>query len=152
MMKFLEQTQDDCLTLRADGSCVIKWSLDASFAVHPDMKSHTGAIMTMGQGAIQSVSTKQKVNTKSSTEAELVSNDDIIAKVMWTKLFLDAQGYEVRDTVIYRDNTSAMKLEMHGKASSGKRTRHLNIKFFFITDLIARKEVRIEYCPTDTKM
>ena len=64
-------------------------------AVHPDMKSHTGAIMTMGQGAIQSVSTKQKVNTKSSTEAELVSNDDIIAKVMWTKLFLDAQGYEV---------------------------------------------------------
>jgi hypothetical protein len=95
------------------------------------------------------VSTKQKVNTKSSTEAELVSNDDIIAKVMWTKLFLDAQGYGVRDTVIYRDNTSAMKLEMHGKASSGKRTRHFNIKFFFITDLVKRKEVRIEYCPTD---
>ena len=42
-----------------------------------------------------------------------------------------------------------MKLEANGKASSGKRTRHLEIKYFYITDLIQRKEVFIEYCPTD---
>lgn len=41
-----------------------------------------------------------------------------------------------------------MKLEMNGKMSSSKRTRHFNIKYFFITDLIARGEVSIEYCPT----
>ena len=84
MVKFLEQTQNDCLILRSDKTNVIKWSLDAAFAVHPGMKSHTGAVMTLGKGSIQSASTKQKVNTRSSTEAELVSVDDIISKIMWT--------------------------------------------------------------------
>ena len=57
---------------------VIKWYVDASFAVHPDFKSHTGAVMTMGKGAMQSVSSKQKLNTRSSTESELVGGDDSV--------------------------------------------------------------------------
>ena len=68
------------------------------------------------------LSMNQKVNTRSSTEAELVGVDDIISKVLWTKLFIEAQGHKVTMNVIYRDNTSAMKLEANGKASSGKRT------------------------------
>ena len=68
--------------------------MDAAFAVHPDMKSHTGAIMTMGGGAIQTIlSSKQKMNTRSSTEAELVAVDDVIAQILWTLRFLKAQGY-----------------------------------------------------------
>ena len=105
--------------------------------------------MSLGKGSIQSISTKQKVNTRSSTESELVSMDDIISKVLWTKLFLEAQGYGVKQNIVLRDNTSSMKLELNGKASSGKRTRHFNIKYFYVTDLIARKELTIEYCPTD---
>ena len=65
------------------------------------------------------------------------------------KLFIEAQGFQVKTTIIYRDNTSSMKLEENRKASSGKRTRHLNIKYFYITDLIQRGEVKTEYCPTD---
>jgi hypothetical protein len=149
MMHYLKHTQEDVLTLKADGTCVIKWHIDASFAVHNDFKSHTGGVMTMGQGAIQTISTKQKVNTRSSTEAELVSVDDIISKVMWTKLFLEGQGYKITENLIYRDNQSSMKLETNGKASSSKRTRHFNIKYFFITDLIKQGEVSIKYCPTD---
>jgi hypothetical protein len=43
-----------------------------------------------------------------------------------------------------------MKLENNGKASSGKRTRHFDIKYFYVTDLIGRDEVEvIIYCPTD---
>ena len=95
------------------------------------------------------ISMKQKINTQSSTEAELVSTDDIIAKVIWTKRFIEAQGYTVNENIIHRDNQSTMKLEQNGKASSGKRTRHFNIKFFYITDLIQRQEVSIKYCPTD---
>ena len=137
------------MTLQADDNGVINWHLDASFAVHADMKSHTGATMTLGKGAIQAVSTKQKVNTRSSTEAELVSVDDVISKVIWTKAFLESQGYPVTDNIIHRDNQSSMKLEQNGKQSCGKRTRHFNIKYFYITDLINRKELSIKYCPTD---
>lgn len=42
-----------------------------------------------------------------------------------------------------------MKLEKNGKSSSGKRTRHFHIKYFYITDLIAQNELRIQYCNTD---
>jgi hypothetical protein len=95
------------------------------------------------------VSCKQKINTRSSTEAELVSFDDILAKMMWTKLFLEAQGYNLKENIVYRDNQSSMKLETNGKASSGKRTRHFNIRYFLITDLISRGEVTLQYCPTE---
>lgn len=102
----------------------IMWYLDAAFAVHMDMKSHTGALMTFGRGSTMSVSTKQKTNTRSSTEAELNSFDDIASKVMWTKRFMEAQGVQVTVNVIYRDNTSSMKLEENGRESCGRRTCH----------------------------
>ena len=68
---------------------------------------------------------------------------------MWTKLFLEAQGFTIKENIIHRDNQSTMKLEQNGKTSSGKRTRHFNIKYFYITCLIENNEVTIKYCPTD---
>ena len=62
MMRYLKQTSKDCLTLKADGTGDLKWYVDASFAVHPDLRSHTGATMTMGAGAITSISRKQGMN------------------------------------------------------------------------------------------
>jgi hypothetical protein len=100
------------------------------------MKSHTGATMTRGAGTITSISTKQKVNTRSSTESKLVAHDDVVSKILWSKQFIEAQGFTVNANIVYRDNTSAMKLEENGKASSGKHTRHFDIKYFYITDLI----------------
>ena len=123
--------------------------MDAAFAVHPDFKSHTGAVMTMGDGAIQSISRKQKLNTRSSTESELVGVDDVSTMILWTKLFLEAQGYEIRQNVIYQDNKSAILLEINGKRSAGKRSRALNIRYFFITDQVEKRNLEIKYCPTN---
>ncbi len=92
---------------------------------------------------------KQKINTRSSTEAELVGVDDVVSKVLWTKLFIEAQNIKVDTNIIYQDNTSSMKLEENGKASSGKCTRHFNIKYFYITNLIQCNNIHIEYCPTE---
>ena len=64
------------LTLSDDDLKVVKWYVDASFAVHPDFKVHTKVIMTMGHRVMQSVSRKQKLNTRISTDAELVSVDN----------------------------------------------------------------------------
>jgi hypothetical protein len=149
MLRFLKATLNDKPRFEVDNMKNIYWHLDASFAVHHDMKSHTGATMTLGKGTITSISTKQKINTRSSTEAELVSIDDIVAKAVWIKSFLDEQGYGVKENLIYRDNTSSMKLEVNGRESAGKRTRHFNIKYFYITDLIKRQEVSTKYCQTD---
>ena len=149
MMNFLHRTQSECLTLGLDGSRKVTWSIDAAFAVHPDMKSHSGMSMTMGKGSITSLSRKQKLNTRSSTEAELVAVDDCMAQVLWTKFFLQAQGYDTKANIVLQDNTSAIKLEKNGQKSMGQRSRHINIRYFFVTDQIEKGNVEIEYCPTD---
>ena len=123
------------------------WYPDAAFAVHQDMRSHTGAVLTMGKGAMQVISAKQKLNTRSSTEAELVAADDVVVQAMWTRNFLEAQGYSSK-TTIFQDNTSAILLEKNGKESSSKRTRHINIRYFYITDCVQKQYLNIEYCPT----
>ena len=76
--------------------------------------------MSMGKGAIFAASRRQKLNTKSSTETELVGVDDFIPQVLWTRYFLEAQGYRVRDNLVYQDNRSAILLETNGRGSSGK--------------------------------
>ena len=68
LMRYLNGTRKLHLTLSADDLKIVKWYVDAAFAVHPDFKSHTGAAMTYGNGAVQSTSRKQKLNTRSSTE------------------------------------------------------------------------------------
>jgi hypothetical protein len=74
LMKYLKGTRELKLTLSADNLHCIKWYVDAGFAVHPDYKSHTGANMPYGDGdgTVQSISRKQKLNTKSSTKSKLV--------------------------------------------------------------------------------
>jgi hypothetical protein len=113
-IKYLRSTKDLVLRLRADNLNIMKWWVDASFAVHKDMKSHTGGVMSMGSGAVYASSQKQKLNTKSSTEAELVGAADVLPQLLWTKYFLEAQGYGT-NPILYQDNRSTMKLENNGK-------------------------------------
>lgn len=148
VMKYLRGTINLPLTLEANDAHVLKWWVDGSFAVHSDMKSHTGVAMSIGAGATYAGSRRQRLNTKSSTEAELVAVDDAMPQVLWIKYFLESQGYHVNKSVIYQDNQSAMLLEKNGRGSSGKRTRHINIRYCFVTDRIKSKEVIVEYCPT----
>ena len=81
-MKCLKQTSNDCLTLEWENTNVIEWSADASFAVHPDCESHSGYAMTAEKGYLQAASKKQKLNTRSSTEAELIAADDAMTQAL----------------------------------------------------------------------
>ena len=63
---------------------VAKWYVDASYTIHDHCKGHMGVLMTLGQGAITSFSCKQKLNAKSSTEAELIGIDEAMSQILWT--------------------------------------------------------------------
>ena len=58
----------------------------------------------------------------------MVGVDDLMLSVPWTRLFLEAQDYGVWENIVFQDNRSAMLVEKNGKASSGKRTKHINIR------------------------
>ena len=68
---------------------VAKWYVDAALAVHLDFKLHTGGCLTLSEevGAIVSMSQRQKLNTRSSTEAELMGVDDAVGKFSGYKNF-----------------------------------------------------------------
>lgn len=112
-----------------DMSTVTAW-VDAAFAVHPDMRSHTGGTMSFGTGTIANESKKQRLNTKSSTEAEFVGASDYLPNSIWIQMFLEAQGYPLTANYFEQDNQSAIRLEKNGTASAGRRSRHVNITHF----------------------
>jgi len=126
MMQYLKHTKNNRLTLEADESMVANWDVDASFAVHPDMQSHTGISVTFGKGFPINISCKQSNNTRISTEAELVAADGAMGPILWTKHFLAEQGYDYKQ-ILHKDNRSAMFLESNGRKSAGKRSCHINI-------------------------
>jgi hypothetical protein len=107
--------------------------VDAAFVVHPNMQGHSGEGLSLGGGFPIVSSTKQKLNTRSSTESEIVGADDFMRATCWLRYFMEAQGYQVQDNILFQDNKSAILVEKNGKALSSKHTKHVNIRYFFIS-------------------
>ena len=51
--------------------------------------------------------------------------------------------------ILYQDNKNSILLKTNGRKSVGKRSRHLNVRYFFVTDQVEKGNLEIEYCPTD---
>jgi hypothetical protein len=133
--------------------------VDAAFAVHPEKKSHSGMLITLGIGCVYVSSTKQKLVTLSSTEAEVVGVSDAVTHIIWTDDWLKNQGYfsgvgtsevhRIAPTVdLMQDNMSAITLLSKGK-SRQSRLRHVHIRHFFIKDRVESGDVAVHYCPTE---
>jgi hypothetical protein len=148
VLRYLWGTQNLGIVLEADDQLLKLYCyIDASFGVHADAKSHTGTLVTLGKGPIMAKSVKQKINTKSSTEAELVGLSDSVSLVIWCRNFLESQGYKMPPASVFQDNLSTIAMIKNGKPTSD-RTRHVNIRFFFVHDREANEEIRVEYKPT----
>ncbi len=109
LMEYLRGDRDRPLILGADNEGMLMWYVDALFAVHLNMCRHTGGGMAIGRGFPISVSTKQKLNTKSSTESEFVGVDDMMPIILWTPYFLLSQGYGVIKNHLMQDNQSYLR-------------------------------------------
>ena len=65
--------------------------MDASYAVHQYMRSQTADMMSMGLGITHCILSEQKLNIKSSTEAELVGTSDYFPYIIWYFMFIHDQ-------------------------------------------------------------
>ena len=123
--------------------------MDASYTIHQDMKGRTWGAMSMGKGIVQDKATKQKLNTNISTEFELVGASDYILLTVWTERFLVDQGYTLKRDIIYQDNESATKMKSNGRKSCGEKSSHINIRYFFIKDVLKRENIELIHYPTE---
>ena len=149
VIRYLQHTLYMCMVLGKDDTDAMHWWIDASYAVHPDMRGHVGATMSLGNGSIFSGSWKQKLVTWSSTESEVVGVFDVLPQILWTKKFLEDQGVRVKETILYQDNMSSMLLERNGRQSSTKQTKHMDIRYFYVGDHIQNKTISLQHCPTE---
>jgi hypothetical protein len=145
--KYLLGTKNLCIYLQADDDNCVKGYYDASYGVHSDMKSHTGACSTIGKGAVYVTSCKQSIVAKSSTEAEMIAVSDHAGELIAQNEFYIHQCGSSRPAVLYQDNQSTMRLLKNGKSSSD-RTKHINIRYFWLKDRVDTKDVLVEYMPT----
>jgi hypothetical protein len=137
------------LTLRADDLTRLVCYIDASYGVHMDFKSHTGGTTSFGRGCggFHAKSTKQKLMSKSSTEAELIGHSDYATHAIAARDFMIGQGYAMKPLEIRQDNMSTIALVNKGYPASG-HSRHINIRYFFLKDLKDRGEIVLTYTPT----
>jgi hypothetical protein len=148
LMEYLRKDHARPLVLDAENNGLLMWYVNALFAVHPNMHGHTGGGLTMGREFPITASTKQKLNTRSSTESESVGVDDMMPIIIWTCCFLLSQGYGIIGNLLLQDNRSSILLEQNRRALSSKHMRHINIQYFFIADWVNMKEISLNRCPT----
>jgi hypothetical protein len=105
-------------------------------------------MFTLGEGAVSSYSRKVKHNTRSLTETELVGADMYMPEMLWSLYFMESQRYNVEIVELYQDNKSTQLLMNNGRFLSGKKTKDIKAKFFFIKDRIDAGEMKVTHCPT----
>ena len=149
ILEYLKGTENLSLTLGADTLDVIHTWVDAAHGVHCDARGHTGGLISFGRGTIANKSIKQKLNSKSSTETELIGTSDYLPDAINAKYFLEGQGQHVKGINYYRDNQSCMKMERNGKASAGTKSRHIHNRYFWIKDRLSVDNINLIYCPTE---
>ena len=145
---YADSTSNLTLRLRCYLPPKVSTFIDASFATHSNMRSHSGVCLTLGVGAFYSKSTAQKLNTTSSCEAELVALSKGLQQSLWSSYFLGDQGYPIKPITVFQDNQSTIRLVENGRPTS-ELSRHIRIGYFWIHDLIVKRVIRLVYCPTE---
>jgi hypothetical protein len=148
LISYLKATKNMTLTLRFKDGLQVVSSVDSAYGVTNDCRSVTGATTSLGGGSVHAQSKVQKLVTKSSSEAEFVGVSDYGGVPIWVRNFLIAQGYTMKASDVEQDNMSSMALLKRGQPASA-RTRHINIRFFWLTDRVDQGELRIVYVPTE---
>jgi hypothetical protein len=148
VIAFMKQTAGMPLRLKAKAPLQVVTSIDAAFANRTEMKSTSGACTTLGEGMFIAFSRMQKLNSKSSTEAEIIALSDGSNTPLWLADWLRYQGYPHLPILIEQDNISCMTLMENGHAKA-ETTRFIEVRFFWIYDYIKRGLIKLVKVPTE---
>ena len=150
LLAYINSTRDIPLCLEMDSAYPVRISasIDSSHATHGDYRGHTGVYITLGKGCVQAISVKQTINTKSSAETELVAVSDGATPVINVQNIILSQGLLCEPAMIDQDNQSTLAMLDRGQAT-GPTSRHINIRYFWLTDRISAGEVQVRFMQTE---
>jgi len=149
LLRYLFGTLDNSMNYYPNGAkpTEIRAYIDAAFAVHQDAKSRTGTCIFIANCLVNAKSAKQKLVTKDSTEAELVAASDDGSSAIHLYHFMCSQGYKMKPITLLQDNMSTIAMIRKG-APTGKRNRHIEVRYFFLKDKEEKGIMKIQYVPT----
>jgi len=146
VLKYLYGTKDQVLVLSPTATKWLEGYIDASFGCHPDGKSHTGLVVKLFGCTVMCMSSKQKLVTRDSTEAELVGLSDKLMTIIQCADFLHEQGVECDVPKVYQDNTSTITLVTKGGGQY--RSKYMRVRQAFVQERCTAGEVEVSYLPT----
>ena len=138
LVKYIRGAKELPLLLGANRTGMLKWWINVSYAVHLNLRGHSGGGIFMERSFSLSASTKHNLNTRSSTKSKIVGLDDFMPGIICMRNFLKDQYDGVTEKITFKYNLSALLLEKNGKASSGKTTNHI---IFFVTNRVQMGEI-----------
>ena len=147
VLNYLQSTKAKKVIFKRGGEVSLEAYIDASFGVHADGRSRTGVALMMSGVCVGAWSSKQKLTTKSSTEAEIVALSDGLPHVLWMRELVLAQGHVLAPTRVHQDNQGVLAIMKQGRRPK-HRTKHLNIRHFFARDREQSGDIELCYCPT----
>ena len=152
LVSYLESTKEMAFMMAPRG-IYLEMYIDASHAVHrTDGRSHTGIVLTLGGAPFYCSSSRQELNTRSSTESEIVAMSSASSMIQWARQFMQEQGFkDILPAHCWEDNESALKLWEKGY-STAKETKHIETRYFYMTDLSRRRIVTLEHIGTEDQL
>ena len=142
VLRYLKSTKELFLTICVDDITEMYSYVDSAHMAHHDLKGHTGGFICFRSDAFAAKSKKQRLNSNSSCEAELIGAGEYLKQIIWARNFMIAQGYEMKPTIIFQDNESTIKLIKYGRRSSSSKTRHIDNKYFYIHGKVIDREIK----------
>ena len=147
-LNFVKATKDDKMIMSTHNFPKLETWVDASYTVHDkNMREHTGGCMYFGWGIVHGKASKQKLNTKSSAESELIGVSEYIPYKIHLINLLIGQGRKMKKRVLYHENESSICMENNGQHSCTGNSRHNSVTNFFVKDRVDKGEFVIEHCP-----
>ena len=144
---YLNANPDYGMLYKYNSSLDVHVYCDAAHLVHNDTRARTGIVAIMCGSHIASMSCKQKLVTKSSTESELIALCDATSWLLYCREFLQGQLREVPMSKVYEDNESTIKLVKKGYPNN-IGSKHIKMRYFFIKQHIESCELDLIWCPT----
>ena len=152
VIAYMINDPDHALVLKSTSNNIVACA-DASYAEHSDAKSHTGGCVGLesddGASYFIFVSNKQSIFAKSSCEAELIAQSSIGEYIVWLSELMEELGFRITSpALLYQDNKAAIVLAKKGTGTF-KRTKHINVRFFWMQELMQKGILNMQYLPTE---